>query len=117
MLQSFSRNARNIAKNIFFTNRYITQGAMSSMTPNTGWGGVRCGEPTDNFTDSSLPTYPINNTYTGELKAVILDWSGTTCDKYVIAPAVVFYDVFFTTCRFISAIIFFVDFTLCLYPR
>lgn len=32
--------------------------------------------------------------YIGPVKAVILDWSGTTADKYVIAPAVVFYDVF-----------------------
>jgi len=28
------------------------------------------------------------------VQAVILDWSGTTADKYVIAPAVVFVDVF-----------------------
>ncbi len=28
------------------------------------------------------------------IKAVILDWSGTVCDKYVLAPAVVFKDVF-----------------------
>lgn len=32
--------------------------------------------------------------YVGSLKAAILDWSGTTADKYVIAPAVVFVDVF-----------------------
>lgn len=32
--------------------------------------------------------------YIGSVKAVILDWSGTTADKYVIAPAVVFADVF-----------------------
>ena len=32
--------------------------------------------------------------YAGPLKACILDWSGTTADKYVIAPAVVFQDVF-----------------------
>ena len=32
--------------------------------------------------------------YTGPLKACILDWSGTTADKYVIAPAVVFVDVY-----------------------
>lgn len=32
--------------------------------------------------------------YVGPLKAAILDWSGTTADKYVIAPAVVFVDVF-----------------------
>jgi phosphonoacetaldehyde hydrolase len=32
--------------------------------------------------------------YTGPLKAAILDWSGTTADKYVIAPAEVFRKVF-----------------------
>jgi len=32
--------------------------------------------------------------YRGPIKAAILDWSGTTVDKYVIAPAVVFVDVF-----------------------
>ena len=33
-------------------------------------------------------------TYCGPLKAVILDWSGTVSDKYVLAPAVVFKEVF-----------------------
>ena len=28
------------------------------------------------------------------LRAAILDWSGTTVDKYVLAPAVVFQKVF-----------------------
>ena len=32
--------------------------------------------------------------YKGPLKAAILDWSGTTADAFVIAPAVVFVDVF-----------------------
>ena len=32
--------------------------------------------------------------YTGQLKAAILDWSGTTADAHVIAPAKVFKDVF-----------------------
>ena len=32
--------------------------------------------------------------YVGQVKAAILDWSGTTADKYVLAPAVVFVDVF-----------------------
>ena len=32
--------------------------------------------------------------YTGPLKACILDWSGTTVDKYVLAPAVTFVEVF-----------------------
>lgn len=32
--------------------------------------------------------------YKGEIKGVVLDWSGTTADAYVIAPAVVFVQVF-----------------------
>ena len=32
--------------------------------------------------------------YRGKVQAVILDWSGTTADAYVVAPAVVFVDVF-----------------------
>ena len=36
----------------------------------------------------------IRKLYRGPLKAAILDWSGTTTDRYVIAPAVVFQEVF-----------------------
>ena len=36
----------------------------------------------------------MNKLYTGKIKACILDWSGTLCDKYVIAPAIVFEQVF-----------------------
>ncbi|KAK7112971.1 phosphonoacetaldehyde hydrolase-like [Littorina saxatilis] len=32
--------------------------------------------------------------YVGPVKACILDWSGTTVDKYVLAPAVVFVELF-----------------------
>lgn len=32
--------------------------------------------------------------YKGEVKGIVLDWSGTTADAYVIAPAVVFVEVF-----------------------
>ena len=32
--------------------------------------------------------------YRGKVQALILDWSGTTADAYVVAPAVVFVDVF-----------------------
>jgi phosphonoacetaldehyde hydrolase len=32
--------------------------------------------------------------YKGPLKTIILDWSGTCADRYVMAPAVVFVDVF-----------------------
>jgi len=36
----------------------------------------------------------IRSPYRGKLKACILDWSGTTLDAYVIAPAVAFVEVF-----------------------
>ena len=32
--------------------------------------------------------------YRGKVKGMILDWSGTTADAYVLAPAVVFFEVF-----------------------
>ena len=38
--------------------------------------------------------YRYIRSYRGPLKAAILDWSGTTADKYVIAPAEVFRKVF-----------------------
>ena len=38
--------------------------------------------------------YVYTRTYRGKVKAVILDWSGTTADAYVLAPAVVFVEVF-----------------------
>ena len=36
----------------------------------------------------------VRHLYRGPLRAAILDWSGTTTDRYVIAPAVVFQEVF-----------------------
>jgi len=38
-----------------------------------------------------------NRSYTGQVKGLILDWSGTTADAYVLAPAVVFVQVFQNT--------------------
>ncbi len=38
--------------------------------------------------------YTFARTYRGKIKAAILDWSGTLADAYVIAPAVVFVEVF-----------------------
>ena len=38
--------------------------------------------------------YVYTRGYRGKVKGVILDWSGTTADAYVVAPAVVFVDVF-----------------------
>ncbi len=38
--------------------------------------------------------YVYSRSYRGKVKALVLDWSGTTADAYVLAPAVVFVDVF-----------------------
>ncbi len=40
------------------------------------------------------PEYRFTREYRGKVKGLILDWSGTTADAYVIAPAVVFVEVF-----------------------
>ena len=40
------------------------------------------------------PDYVYRRTYQGKVKGLVLDWSGTTADAYVIAPAVVFVEVF-----------------------
>jgi phosphonoacetaldehyde hydrolase len=38
--------------------------------------------------------YVYTRGYRGKVKGLVLDWSGTTADAYVLAPAVVFVDVF-----------------------
>ena len=38
--------------------------------------------------------YVYSRGYRGKVKGLILDWSGTTADAYVLAPAVVFVEVF-----------------------
>jgi phosphonoacetaldehyde hydrolase len=38
--------------------------------------------------------YTYRRTYQGKVKALVLDWSGTLADAFVIAPAVVFVEVF-----------------------
>lgn len=38
--------------------------------------------------------YVFSRGYRGKVKGVVLDWSGTTVDPYVIAPALVFVEVF-----------------------
>ena len=38
--------------------------------------------------------YVFSRGYRGKIKGVVLDWSGTTVDPYVIAPALVFVEVF-----------------------
>ena len=43
---------------------------------------------------SSNSDFNYNREYRGRVKAAVLDWSGTTADAYVIAPAVVFVEVF-----------------------
>ena len=38
--------------------------------------------------------YVFSRSYRGKVKALVLDWSGTTADAYVLAPAIVFVEVF-----------------------
>ncbi len=40
------------------------------------------------------PNFVFSRGYRGKVKALVLDWSGTTADAYVLAPAVVFVEVF-----------------------
>ena len=43
---------------------------------------------------SANDDFVYSRSYRGKVKALILDWSGTTADAYVLAPAVVFVEVF-----------------------
>ena len=43
---------------------------------------------------SKFGDFTYTRSYRGEVKALVLDWSGTLADAYVIAPAVVFVEVF-----------------------
>ena len=43
---------------------------------------------------SANANFAFKRIYKGKVSALILDWSGTTADAYVIAPAVVFAEVF-----------------------
>ena len=40
------------------------------------------------------PEYTFTRKYRGKVRGVVLDWSGTTADAYVMAPAIVFVEVF-----------------------
>ena len=41
-----------------------------------------------------MSDFVYSRSYRGKVKALVLDWSGTTADAYVVAPAVVFVEVF-----------------------
>ena len=41
-----------------------------------------------------MSDFVYTRSYRGQVKALVLDWSGTTLDAYVVAPAVVFVEVF-----------------------
>ncbi len=41
-----------------------------------------------------MSDFVFTRSYRGKVKALVLDWSGTTADAYVVAPAVVFVEVF-----------------------
>ncbi|MCC7327796.1 MAG: hypothetical protein IT521_13455, partial [Burkholderiales bacterium] len=47
--------------------------------------------------ESIMPSpsdYVYHRQYRGKVQGIVLDWSGTTADAYVLAPAVVFVEVF-----------------------
>jgi phosphonoacetaldehyde hydrolase len=46
------------------------------------------------FDNTVKKNFAWRNSYNGLVKGVVLDWSGTTCDKYVIAPAKAFVEIF-----------------------
>ncbi len=41
-----------------------------------------------------MSDFVFSRSYRGKVKALVLDWSGTTADAYVLAPAVVFVEAF-----------------------
>ena len=41
-----------------------------------------------------MSDFRFHREYRGQVKGLVLDWSGTTADAYVIAPAIVFAEVF-----------------------
>ena len=41
-----------------------------------------------------MSDFKFHREYRGKVTALVLDWSGTTADAYVMAPAVVFVEVF-----------------------
>jgi phosphonoacetaldehyde hydrolase len=41
-----------------------------------------------------MSDFVYSRSYRGKVKALVLDWSGTTADAYVVAPAVVFVEAF-----------------------
>ena len=43
---------------------------------------------------SNNSDYTFSRNYRGKIKGAVLDWSGTVADAYVVAPAVVFVEVF-----------------------
>src|SRR5690554_4350688 len=48
----------------------------------------------NNSASSVRRDFVFHREYRGAVKGLVLDWSGTTADAYVIAPAVVFVEVF-----------------------
>jgi len=68
----------------FFSTQAKAKMNLSSQMTKTVW----------RFDPVGAEGHPSRKGFRGPLKACILDWSGTTADQHVLAPAVVFYDVF-----------------------
>jgi phosphonoacetaldehyde hydrolase len=78
------RSALQVTKSVALRSK----SSLASVGTSVGTSGGIFGIPT------VIEHAPRASTYTGPLQAAILDWSGTTADPHVVAPAVVFVEVF-----------------------
>lgn len=85
-LQASRAVARSVA--VPMTSRSALTSVIPQLATSPGTSGGTLGKP------AVIQRAPRATPYTGPLKAAILDWSGTTADPHVIAPAVVFVEVF-----------------------
>jgi len=78
--------------------RFLTRGfSLRKSAPTTLANGLTATELTNKVTRLDLGNNVVNGNrkaFRGPLKCAILDWSGTTADAHVIAPAVAFVEVF-----------------------
>ncbi|ETO07160.1 hypothetical protein RFI_30229 [Reticulomyxa filosa] len=86
---------KNMVKNVhkLVNNRHFSQKGSRTLA-----NGLVVTEMTPRVSRLDLPSAQVKTanrtTFTGPLKCAILDWSGTTADAHVIAPAVAFVEVF-----------------------
>jgi len=87
MLQQSPKSLINYIQKRFATSNVNTGKRITPLTPNI--------DRIDYVHSASKSNIvPNRKSFRGPIQAAILDWSGTTADAHVLAPAVVFYEVF-----------------------